>query len=211
MSGSIVRWNGANRPTTFGSATQVTASIPATDISASGTPQVTVVNSDGRASNALTFTVGDAPQPPATSSIAITEFRFLGNIRDRVGQGTLALAPDGQPDGCFAIGLSGRGSIVGMVLSNQFLDSRDWIPASWDTGLTNAWVLGVSADLDAPLMNGSTTGSILLPVDGPVTVAIFASDYDGYLFTGDPGIAYVLTVIMSDGTRISSAPVRMVP
>ena len=41
---SVVRWNGTDRPTTFGSTTQLTAQIPAGDIINAGTAQVTVFN-----------------------------------------------------------------------------------------------------------------------------------------------------------------------
>ena len=60
VSGSVVRWNGANRTTTFVSATQLTAAIPAADIAAAGTASVTVQNPPpgGAVSNALTFTIG---------------------------------------------------------------------------------------------------------------------------------------------------------
>ena len=44
VSGSIVRWNGADRPTTFGNSTQLTAAIPASDIAAAGTANITVSN-----------------------------------------------------------------------------------------------------------------------------------------------------------------------
>src|SRR5207237_5613722 len=44
ITGSVVRWNGADRPTTFVSATQLTATIPATDPPTAGTAQATVVN-----------------------------------------------------------------------------------------------------------------------------------------------------------------------
>ena len=60
---SVVRWNGANRTTTFGSATQLTATIPATDIAAAGTAQVTVFNPapGGGISSAQTFTISSTP------------------------------------------------------------------------------------------------------------------------------------------------------
>jgi hypothetical protein len=60
ISSSTVQWNGSNRSTTFVSATQVTAAIPASDIAAAGTAQVTVVNPapGGGTSNGLTFTIG---------------------------------------------------------------------------------------------------------------------------------------------------------
>jgi len=72
VTGSVVRWNGANRTTTFVSATQVTAAIPASDIATAGTAQVTVFNPTpgGGTSNAQTFTITSAPNPlPTTTSI----------------------------------------------------------------------------------------------------------------------------------------------
>ncbi len=59
-SGSLVQWNGAFRPTTFVSKSQLTASISATDIATSGTAQVTVFNSapGGSLSNTLSFSIG---------------------------------------------------------------------------------------------------------------------------------------------------------
>src|SRR6185436_12673843 len=71
VSGATVQWNGAARTTTFGSSTQLTAAIPASDIVVAGTKQVTVVNPGASASNALTFTTtSGAPdtQPPTAPS-----------------------------------------------------------------------------------------------------------------------------------------------
>ena len=56
VSGSTVRWNGANRTTTFVNSSQLTAAIPASDIATSGTASITVLN-PGPTSNALTFTI----------------------------------------------------------------------------------------------------------------------------------------------------------
>jgi hypothetical protein len=72
VNGSTVRWNGANRPTTFVSATQLTAAIAAADIANAGTASVTVFSAapGGGTSNAQTFTI-TAPNPvPATTSLA---------------------------------------------------------------------------------------------------------------------------------------------
>jgi len=44
ISGSVVRWNGADRPTTFVSGTQLTASVSAADLATAGTAAVTVFN-----------------------------------------------------------------------------------------------------------------------------------------------------------------------
>ena len=60
-SGSVVRWNGAPRNTTFVSATRLTAAIPAADIAAAGSASVTVQNPGGAGSNTLTFTIASSP------------------------------------------------------------------------------------------------------------------------------------------------------
>ncbi|NOT59237.1 MAG: hypothetical protein HOP19_03320, partial [Acidobacteria bacterium] len=62
---SIVRWNGADRVTTFVNATQLTAAITADDIATAGTASVTVYNSPpgGGISAAQTFTITQPPNP----------------------------------------------------------------------------------------------------------------------------------------------------
>lgn len=57
QNGCTVRWNGANRVTTFVSATQVTAAILASDVATAGTAQVSVANPDGGISNNSVFTI----------------------------------------------------------------------------------------------------------------------------------------------------------
>jgi outer membrane protein assembly factor BamB len=54
---SVVRWNGSPLTTTFVSANQLTAQVPASDVAASGSYSVTVDNGSGAASTAATFTV----------------------------------------------------------------------------------------------------------------------------------------------------------
>lgn len=71
-SDSEVRWNGAARPTTFVSSTQMTTVISAADISAIGTAQVTVFTppAGGGESNPLTFTINQPPNPvPVIASL----------------------------------------------------------------------------------------------------------------------------------------------
>ena len=70
VNGAVVRWNGSDRTTSFGSATQLTASILAGDVAAAGTPQVTVFNPapGGGLSPASAFTVNNPV--PAISSLA---------------------------------------------------------------------------------------------------------------------------------------------
>jgi len=67
VTGSVVRWNGVDRATTFGSDTQLTATIPASDLMSAGTASVTVFNPapGGGTSNAQTFTINN-PAPTTT-------------------------------------------------------------------------------------------------------------------------------------------------
>jgi len=61
VSGSVVRWNGSDRPTTFVNSTLVTAQIPADDIVESGTATITIFNpapGGGRSEEGLGFIIG---------------------------------------------------------------------------------------------------------------------------------------------------------
>jgi photosystem II stability/assembly factor-like uncharacterized protein len=64
-SGAVVEWNGANLTTTFVSSTELTATVPASDVASAGTATVTV-STGGLTSNPFTFTINN-PVPTATS------------------------------------------------------------------------------------------------------------------------------------------------
>lgn len=68
VAGSVVRLNGENRSTTFVSATQLNASIPASDIAAAGNLSITVFNAapGGGTSSAVTLAVSN-PVPSISS------------------------------------------------------------------------------------------------------------------------------------------------
>ena len=68
VSGSVVRWNGSARPTTYVNGTRLTASIPAADIATAGSASVTVFNPapGGGTSSAATFAINH-PAPTITS------------------------------------------------------------------------------------------------------------------------------------------------
>jgi hypothetical protein len=59
---SVVRWNGANRTTTFVSSSQLTATIPASDLTTAGSATVTVFSPTpgGGTSAGLTFTINQS-------------------------------------------------------------------------------------------------------------------------------------------------------
>ncbi|CDS52857.1 hypothetical protein [Polaromonas sp. CG9_12] len=78
VAGSRVYWNGTERPTSYLSATQLSASIPASDLQSAGTAQVSVVTPapGGGVSAVLSFTVNSASPPsnpaPTLSSLSPT-------------------------------------------------------------------------------------------------------------------------------------------
>ncbi|MGH9854938.1 MAG: IPT/TIG domain-containing protein, partial [Blastocatellia bacterium] len=74
--GSVVRWGGGGRTTTFVSNTRLTATIPASDIAAAGTASVTVFNPapGGGVSNSLTFTTN----PTGASVTTVSAASFQG-------------------------------------------------------------------------------------------------------------------------------------
>ncbi len=85
--GAAVQWNGSPRTTSFVSATQLTATIPATDITAAGTAQVGVMNptpGGGTSASTLTFTINN-PMPvinglsPSSVSAGGTQFTLTVN------------------------------------------------------------------------------------------------------------------------------------
>ena len=90
-SASIVRWNGADRPTTYVSAAQVKAAIPAADVASLGSAQVTVFSPTpgGGTSSALPFSIVPAPILSVSSttvapggSVMVTLTGGLGGTTD---------------------------------------------------------------------------------------------------------------------------------
>ena len=73
VSNSVVQWNGVALVTTFGSATQLTAAVPASDIATAGTASVTVLTPTpgGGTSGALTFTINAAANNPVPTLSAL--------------------------------------------------------------------------------------------------------------------------------------------
>jgi len=83
VAGSVVRWNGTDRPTTSnGSVNALTAQISASDIAAAGTATVTVFNPapGGGSSNSLTFTITPGAVDPQSIAVDPTgKFAYVMN------------------------------------------------------------------------------------------------------------------------------------
>jgi subtilisin family serine protease len=98
--GSIVRWNGVNRATTFSSTTRLLASIPATDLATVGTAQITVFDpSSGKTSAAAPFSIKAAPVLSVSSTTIATGAALTMTLTGGFGGpgDWLALAQTGAP------------------------------------------------------------------------------------------------------------------
>jgi hypothetical protein len=101
-SSSVVRWNGTGRPTTFVSASQLRATVEASDVATAGSVQVTIFTPapGGGQSSALAFAVQSAPTLTVSATtvnpgtaITVTLAGGFGGAGD-----WLALAPASSPD-----------------------------------------------------------------------------------------------------------------
>lgn len=85
LTNSVVRWNGSDRPTTFVSATQLSATISSSDIASPGTAIVTVFNPTpgGGTSPGATFTITSSTvNVPPTSVTTLAGFAPTGGVSE---------------------------------------------------------------------------------------------------------------------------------
>jgi hypothetical protein len=92
----VVRWNGADRPTTFLSSTLLTAAIPASDVVTSGSAQVMVFTPSpgGGSSNSMTFDVNTTFLDVPNSNFAHDYIDAVFNAGVTAGCGVLLYCPD---------------------------------------------------------------------------------------------------------------------
>ena len=152
---------------------------------------LTATLSDGTSVTAST-TVGAGGGPPSLT------LRYLGKLRDRVGQGNTWLGADGALDGTLTVTLSAPG---GRTITGLQLESS--APGVWDTdAASHYWVLGVAAALDAPLLNNPVSGAVRFAVPDGGSFVLFASDWLNREFAS--GVTLTLTVAFSDATSVTS-------
>ncbi len=105
VAASVVRWNGAARPTTFVSSTQLQAAIPAADLAASATAQVTVFSPapGGGTSAALPFTIGGSPTLAVSATTVATGAPVTVTLTNGFGGSAdwLALAATSAPNAVY--------------------------------------------------------------------------------------------------------------
>jgi hypothetical protein len=156
VSGATVQVNGASRTTTFVSATQLTAAIPASDLAAAATLQITVVNPVPSAgpSAASTLTVNTANNPvPTLSSLSKTS----------VSAGSAG----------FTLTVTGTNFISGSVVRvNGASRTTTFVSSTQLNATIPSSDLAVGANLSITVFNpapgGGTSSALVLKVNNPV-------------------------------------------
>ena len=148
---SRVRWNGFDRPTTFVSATQLTAAIPASDIAAAGTAQVSVFNPapGGGTSQLLAFTISATPPAPSDNPAPVLT----------------SIAPASASAGAAAFTLTASGT--GFVSTSKVR----WNNAERPTTFVSATQLTAAIPATDVAAAGSAQVSVVTPTPGGGTSA----------------------------------------
>ena len=149
-SSSVVEWNGAALTTTFVSATEVTAQVPASDLETAGYVPVTVANPGAMVANAVTFAV-DNPVP-----------------------GILSMMPNSATAGGAAFTLTVNGSNFvngsqvlwnGTGLTTTFVNSAQVTAQVPAADIATAGTAQVSVMNPAP--GGGTSGTLTFTINNP--------------------------------------------
>ncbi|MGB7758864.1 MAG: Ig-like domain-containing protein, partial [Bryobacteraceae bacterium] len=228
VSGAVAEWNGAALSTSFVSAAELTASVPAALIGSAGTASVTVVNPGGATSAAATFTINatpsvhiDAPAPGATvsgtvsvSGWAIDNASTVGTAISSVqvlvdgvavGAGTYGInRPDvcavypGRP-GCPNVGFTYSLNTTTLTLGSHTITVTATDSASPpDTGSASVTVT-VTAPVVIPSVHIDMPASGTI-ISGTATVAGWAIDNASTVGTAISGVQ-----VLVDGVAVGAA------
>jgi len=133
-------------------------------------------------------------------SAATARLTFVDLATDKVSPGTNPV-PDRRPDGHFRLEVTGTGTINGITVRTADASGKPCCSQTWNTTPNDGlWVLGV-------FRNGTqlnpTDRPVSIPVDGSVTLDLYASD-SGYFTLGQR--LRVDATLTGGGTVSSVAP-----
>jgi hypothetical protein len=184
VAGSVVRWNGASRPTTFVSATQLQASIGAGDIAASGTATVTVFTPapGGGISTGLPFTIRDTPVLSVSATSIAGGSPLTVTLTNGAGGGGDWLA--------LAVAGSANASYLDYTYVGSGVTTRTWTvtapatPGTYEFRLfANYGYTRLASSPAVTVLAGPPAISSLSPASAPVGGAPFTLTVNGTGFT----------------------------
>lgn len=190
--GATVRWNGAARYTVFESSTLLNVAIPASDLAAPGTANITVSNLNGGSSASLPFTISASqtlPSVPGNGTLNDAGFTIgqpvaAGSIATSFGAGlATGITPLNSPPSNLLLGSSmkidGITAPYYFVSPGQVVFQVPWELADQDRALatfTTATGTGAPATVTlAPFapgiftMNGAGQGAVVINATGELT------------------------------------------
>ncbi len=182
--GSVVSFNGNTVPSTFSSAVEIQAAIPASAIAVAGTPVVTVANPGSLPSLVATFTVNNpVPQENALSPLS-----------DAAGSAALSLNVTGTNFNTSSGVLVNGAPLTTTYVSSTLLEAS--LPAS---DSAQAGTLNVSVKNPPP--GGGTTAALPFTVS-PVTTGdyIVTAQPSSATLTAGQTATFSLTVAPANGT-----------
>lgn len=185
VSGATVEWNGADLATTFVSSTELTATVPAGDVSTQGTAAVTASNPGSAASNSLPFTINPQNSNPSASITSLSPNSAT------VGSATFTLTVTGT-------GIASGATVDwnGAALSSTFVSATE-ITATVPSTLLNA-VVPVSVTVTNPGASPSNALPFTINPKPVIPAAVITSLTPNSVVVGSP--SFTLTV---DGTTIA--------
>ena len=186
IASSRVLWNGAERPTTVVSATQLRASIAASDVASSGTAQVTVLSPapGGGTSTAVSFTI----DPPPTLAVSATTVDAGGSMTVTLTGSSgaagdwLALAASTAPDTSYlqftyvGTGVTSRTWTVAMPGIAGIYEFRLYLASTYNRAATSPPVTVTGSFNPVPVT------SSLFPTHTPAGSAAFTLTVNGSSF-----------------------------
>ena len=221
LASSVVRWNGTDRATTYVSASQLRAAIPASDIASAGTAMVTVFNPPpgGGTSTALPFSISQAPSLAVSTTTAAGGTQVTVTLSNGSGGSTdwLGLAPTGSPDTTYL-----QWTYVGAGVT-----SRTWtinMPATAGTYEFRLFISGYTRVATSPIVNVAaapppppaqlTPNVTTAKVSTPVTVTLAGgpggpTDWIALAATGAANNNYLQWVYVGSGVTTRDWTVTM--
>ena len=218
LASSVVRWNGADRATTYVSATQVRAAIPTSDLATAGTASVTAFNPapGGGTSAALTFAISQ----PASLSVSATS--VVGGTQVTV---TLANGYGGSTDWLALASTSAANtSYLQWTYVGAGVATRTWtvtMPATAGTYEFRLFVNGytrvatsAAVNVTPPPPPALTVSATSVSAGSPVTVTLAngyggATDWLALAATAAPNNNYLQWVYVGAGVTARTWTVNM--